>query len=108
VDILPIHTTQQMNQEQDTSSNLNQGYLTRSHAKKLQQHVTSLLAEFDNNIIENIILPKSSTLVIIRFKHQGYDDPQEVEGACSLENIQRNRTVKLRPQRSDHHRTSSE
>jgi hypothetical protein len=43
--------------------------------------VTSLLAEFNNSIIENIILPKSSTLVIIRFKHQGYDDPQEVEGA---------------------------
>jgi hypothetical protein len=60
---------QQMNQEQDTSSNLNQGPLPRSHAKKLQQQVTSLLAEFDNNITENIILPKSSTLVIIRFKH---------------------------------------
>jgi hypothetical protein len=51
--------------------------LTRSCAKKLQ-HVTSLLTEFDNNIIENIILPKSYTLVIIRFKHQGYDDPREL------------------------------
>jgi hypothetical protein len=57
-DIPPIHTTQQMNQEQDTSSNLNQGPLTRSRAKKLQQRVTSLLAEFDNNITENIILLK--------------------------------------------------
>jgi hypothetical protein len=55
-DIPPIHTTQQMNQEQDTSSNLNQAPLTRSHAKKLQQHVTSLIDEFDNNITENIIL----------------------------------------------------
>jgi hypothetical protein len=64
-DIPPIHTTQQMNQEQDTSSNLNHGPLTRSRAKKLQEQVTSLLAEFDNIITENIILPKSSTLVII-------------------------------------------
>jgi hypothetical protein len=100
--------TQQMNQEQDTSSNLNQGPLTRSRAKKLKQHVTSLLDEFDNNITENIILPKSSTLVIIRFKHQGYDDPQEVEGAYYLENMQRNCVVKLGPQRSDHHRANSE
>jgi hypothetical protein len=34
-DIPFIHTIQQMNQEQDTSSNLNQGLLTRSHTKKL-------------------------------------------------------------------------
>jgi hypothetical protein len=58
-----------MNQEQDTPSNLNQGPLTRSRAKKLQQLVTLLLVEFDNNITENIILYKSSTLVTIRFKH---------------------------------------
>jgi hypothetical protein len=47
--------------------------------------VTSLLAEFDNNITENIILPKSSTLVIIRFKHQGYEDLQEVEEAYYMD-----------------------
>jgi hypothetical protein len=67
----------------------------------------TLLAESDSNITENIILPKSSTLIIIRFKHQSYDDPQEVEGAYCLENIQRNHVVKLRPQRSDHHWASS-
>jgi hypothetical protein len=104
----PLHTTQQMNQEQDTSSNLNQGPLTRSHSKNIQQQVTSLLAQFDNNITKNIILPKSYTLVIIRFKHQGYDDPQEVEGAYCSENIQRNHTVMLGPKRSDHHQANSE
>jgi hypothetical protein len=108
-DIPPIHTTQQMNQEQDTSSTIDQGPFTTSRAKKLQQQVTSLLAEFDNIITENIILTKSSTLVIIRFKHQGYDDPQEVEGPYCLENIQRKHAVKLGSQRSDHHhRASSE
>jgi hypothetical protein len=56
--------------------------------------VTSLLAEFDNNITENIILPKNFTLMIIRFQHQGYDDPQEVEGAYCLENIQRKYAIK--------------
>jgi hypothetical protein len=67
-DIPSIHTIQPMNQKQDTSSNMNHGPLIRSHAKKLQQSVTSLLAEFDNNITENVILSKSSTLVIIMFK----------------------------------------
>jgi hypothetical protein len=81
--------------------------LKRSRAKKIQQQVTSLLTEFDNNIIENIILSKSSTLVIIRFKHQGYV-PQDVQGAYFLKNIQRNCVVKLGPQRSDHHQASSE
>jgi hypothetical protein len=70
--------------------------------------VTSLLAKFDNNIIENIKIPKSSTLVLIRFKHQGCDEPQEVEGTYCLENIQRNCAVKLGPQRCDPHRASSE
>jgi hypothetical protein len=99
--IPPIHTTQQLNKEQNTSSNLNHGPLTRSRAKKLQQQVTSLLAEFDNNITKNIILPKSSILVIIRLKYQGYDDRQEVEGVYYLENIQRNCAVNLGPQRSE-------
>jgi hypothetical protein len=74
-----------MNQEQDTSSNMNHGPLTRSHAKKLQQQVTSLLAKFVNNITKNVILPKSSILVIIRFKHQGYEDLQEVEEAYYMD-----------------------
>jgi hypothetical protein len=47
--------------------------------------MTSLLAEFDNNITQNIILPKSSTLVIIRFNHQGYEYLQEVEEAYYMD-----------------------
>jgi hypothetical protein len=70
-DIPSIHTIQPMNQKQDTSSNMNHAPLTRSRAKTLQQHVTSLLAEFYNNITENVMIPKSSILVIIRFKNQG-------------------------------------
>jgi hypothetical protein len=84
-DIPSIHTIQPMNQEQDTSNNMSHGPLTRSHAKKLQQQVTSLLAKFVNNITKNVILPKSSILVIIRFKHQGYEDLQEVEEAYYMD-----------------------
>jgi hypothetical protein len=61
-----------MNQKQDTSSNMNRGPLTRSRAKKLQQQVTSLL-------------PKFYILVIIRFQHQGDEDPQEVEEAYYMD-----------------------
>jgi hypothetical protein len=64
---------------------MSHGPFTRSHARKLQQLVTSLLAEFDNNITENGIISKSSILVIIRFKHQGYKDLQEVEEAYYMD-----------------------
>jgi hypothetical protein len=103
-DIPPIHTTQPINQDQDTSSNINQGPLTRSRAKKLQQQVTSLLAEFDNNITENFILPKSYTLVIIRFKDVGCEDPQDVEEAyCMDDTCCQDRTTK-----SEHHHVNSD
>ena len=43
------------------------GLITRSRAKKLQQEVNALLCEnhFNNN--ENYILPKSCTLLLLRF-----------------------------------------
>jgi hypothetical protein len=96
-DIPSIHTIQPMNQKQDTSSNMNHGPLTRSRAKMLQQQVTSLLAKFDNNITEIVILPKSSILVIIRFKHKGYEDHQEVEEAYYMD-----RTKEIVMTRSGH------
>jgi hypothetical protein len=53
--------------EDNTPININQGPITRSCAKKLQQEVTSLLAEINFNISENVILPKCSTLVVLRY-----------------------------------------
>jgi hypothetical protein len=53
--------------EDDTPINLNQGPITQSRAKKLQQEVNSLLAEINFNIFENVILPKCSTLVVLRY-----------------------------------------
>jgi hypothetical protein len=73
-DIPTKHTTSTKNQGQALPSNINQGTLTRSR-EKVQQYVTSLLAQFDNNISKNVILPKSLMLVVLRFKHQWGDDP---------------------------------
>jgi hypothetical protein len=53
--------------EDNTPININQGPITRSRAKKIQQEVNSLLAEFNFNISENVILPKCSTLVVLRY-----------------------------------------
>jgi hypothetical protein len=49
---------------------VNIGPITHSRSKKLQQQVTSLLAEINFNIFENFILPKCSTLVVLRFTHE--------------------------------------
>jgi hypothetical protein len=53
--------------EDNTPINRNQGPITRSRAKKLQQEVNSLLAEINFNISENVILPKCSTLVVLSY-----------------------------------------
>jgi len=39
--------------------------LTRSHAKKLQEHVNSFLSDCNFHTSENVILPKCSTLVVL-------------------------------------------
>jgi hypothetical protein len=51
----------------DTQATVLQGPITHSHTKKLQQKVNSILAEIDFNISENVILPKCSTLVVLRY-----------------------------------------
>jgi hypothetical protein len=53
--------------ENNTPIHINQGPITRSRAKKLQQEVNSLLAEINFNIFENVILTKCSTLVVLRY-----------------------------------------
>jgi hypothetical protein len=44
-----------------------QGSITHNRAKKLQQKVDSILTKINFNISENVILPKCSTLVVIRY-----------------------------------------
>jgi hypothetical protein len=54
-------------QASDTQATVLRGPITHSHAKKLQQKVNSILAEINFNISENVILPKCSTLVVLRY-----------------------------------------
>jgi hypothetical protein len=53
--------------EHNIPININQGPITRSRAKKLQQEVNSLLAEINFNIYENAIVPKCYTLVVLSY-----------------------------------------
>ena len=56
---------------------VNIGPITRSRAKKLQQEVNALLCEIHFNINENSILPKSCTLLLLRFIKE---DDKNTEG----------------------------
>jgi hypothetical protein len=53
-----------------TQAQVIQGPITRSHAKKLQQEVNSFIAKINFKIYENVILPKSCTLVVLRNIHE--------------------------------------
>ena len=52
---------------QVTHKQVQEGPITRSRAKKLQQEVNALLCEIYFNINENYILPKMCTLLVFRF-----------------------------------------
>lgn len=54
----------------DTQAHVYEGPVTRSHATKLQQEVHAFLSELHLNIDENNILPKSCTLLLLRFTQE--------------------------------------
>ena len=62
----------------DTSQIID-GPVIRSRAKKLQQEIHMLLCEIHFNINENYILPKCSTLIVLRYIEEENDesDPEE-------------------------------
>jgi hypothetical protein len=66
VDIPTVQVVTQVD-ENNTPININQGPTTRSRAKKLHQEVNSLLTKINFNISENVILPKCSTLDVLRY-----------------------------------------
>jgi hypothetical protein len=55
-----------------TPSCMYEGPVTRSRAKKLQQEVHAFLSELNFNIDENVILPKSCILLLLRFTQEGF------------------------------------
>ena len=74
------------------------GPVTHSRAKKLQQEVNALLYEVQFNINENYILPKSCTLLLLRFTKeygkntQGDDHREEPHSnqTSPVEQLERN------------------
>jgi hypothetical protein len=54
-------------QASDTQATVLQGPITHSHTKKLKQNVNSILAEINFNTSENVILPKCSSLFVLRY-----------------------------------------
>jgi len=69
-DIPIVHATSSMNRPSSNIKDTNQGPLTRSRAKKLQEQVNSFLTDYNFNTSKNVILPKCSTLMLLRYTHE--------------------------------------
>jgi hypothetical protein len=69
-DISAIRASSSDNHSPSNMNIINPGPLTRSRAKKLQEQVNSFLIDFNSNTCENVILPKSATLVVLRKIHE--------------------------------------
>ena len=72
-DIPTIHASSSINPSPSNIEDSNHGPLTRSRAKKLQEQVNSFLTDFNFNNSKNIILPKCSTLVVLRYTSEQKD-----------------------------------
>ena len=55
---------------QVTHKHVYDGPIMRNRAKILRKEVNSLLSEINFNIFENVILPKCSTLILLRHVHR--------------------------------------
>jgi len=75
------------------------GPVTRSRAKKLQQEVHALLCENHFNTNENYIIPKYSTLIVLRYIEVEKDelDPEERTSASSRRHYKTDQRVKNGP-----------
>ena len=82
---------------QVTHKQVYEGPIMRSHANLLQKEVDSLLAEIKFNIHENIILPKCSTLVVLRYTNKEEDITLHRTSSVKNGPIVRTSTMKNRP-----------
>jgi len=82
----------------DTSQIID-GPVIRSRAKKLQQEIHMLLCEIHFNINENYILPKCSTLIVLRYIEEENDesDPKEQTSTSPRRRYKTDRRVKNGP-----------
>ena len=70
-DIIAHHAPSSVNHSPYNIKGTNQGSLTQSRAKKLQEKVNSFLTEIIFDILEIVILPKCSTYVLLRLTQEG-------------------------------------
>jgi hypothetical protein len=73
-DIPPVHASSSINQPPSNIKDANQGPLTRSRAKKLQEQVNSCLTDYNFNISKNVMLPKCPTLMLLKYAHKDMED----------------------------------
>ena len=69
-DIPTVHDTSNVKNSPSNIKDTNQGPLTRRRAKKLQEQVNSFLTDCAFMISKDVILPKCSTLVVLRCTHE--------------------------------------
>ena len=79
-DIPTVHDISNVKNSPSNIKNTNQGPLTRCRAKKLQEQVNSFLTYCAFITSKDVILPKCSTLVVLRCTHEEKStrsDPKE-------------------------------
>ena len=65
--ISTIHASSSVNHSQSNIKDTYQGPFPQTHAKKLQEQVNSFLTNFNFNTSKNVILPKCTTLIVLRY-----------------------------------------
>jgi hypothetical protein len=96
----PSHTTSTQVQPTSSPTQVFDGPITHSRAKKLQQEVHALLYEFQLNTNENIMLPKSCMLILLRFtKKEG----QNISKANQQEELCPSQSSAIEPFRRNSH-----
>lgn len=81
-----MHATSSTKQPSSNTKDTIQGPLTRSRAKKLQVQVNSFLTDFNFSTSENVILPKCSTLVVLRNIQHEEDESGSVDSITGVQN----------------------
>jgi hypothetical protein len=96
----PSHTTSTQVQPTSSPTQVFDGPVTRSRAKKLQKEVHALLYEFHLNTNENFMLPKSCMLILLRFtKEEG----QNISRANQQEELYPSQSSATEPSKRNSH-----
>jgi hypothetical protein len=69
-----VHASSSINHPPSNIKETNPRPLTRSRAKKLLEQVNSFLTDYNFNISKNVILPRCSTLMLLRYAHEDMED----------------------------------